>query len=149
MKKFRFFTIIFLLFLCLFNLYSSLFRPNQGLSYQLQMSALSSGDRYYGRLSLWYYYAKKGDWVNAHLLESQLDPADLIAYKNTHDPSQLKKYLNSLLIKSGKTVEDWLEIAQIQNLLGKKSEAVDSVGKARTLDPIRDDISRIYYQIGR
>lgn len=149
MKKFRFFIIIFLLFLCLFNLYSSLFRPNQVLSYQLQMSSLSPGDRYYGRLSLWYYYAKKGDWVNAHLLESQLDSVDIAAYKNTHDPSQLKKYLNNLLIRSNKTVEDWLEIAQIQNLLGKKSEAVDSVNKARILDPIRDDISRIYYQIGR
>lgn len=149
MKKLRLFVIMFLLLICFFNLYSSLFRPNPVLSYQIQMSSLSAGDRYYGRLSLWYYFAQKGDWINAHLLESQLDPVDIASYKNSHDPTELKKYLNNLEVKPNKTVEDWLELAQIQNLLGKKAEAVNSVGKAFALDPIRDDVSRIYYQIGR
>jgi hypothetical protein len=149
MKKFKLFVILFLLFLCLFNLYSSLFYPSPVLSYQFQMSSLSAGDRYYGRLSLWYYFAQKGDWTNASLLESQLDPVDITLYKNSHDPSELKKYLNNLEAKPTKTVEDWLELARIQNLLGKKSEAVTSVSKAKTIDPIRDDITRIYYQISR
>jgi hypothetical protein len=149
MKKLKLFVLFFLVLLVLFNLYSVLFHPNPVLSYQLQISSLSAGDRYYGRLSLWYYYARQGDWTNAHLLESQLDPADISAYKKIHDPSELKKYLNELETKADKTVEDWLELAQVQNLLGKKSEAVTSVSRAFALDPLRDDISRIYYQIGR
>ena len=113
------------------------------------MSSFSTGDRYYGRLSLWYYYAKKGDWTGAHLLETKLNPVDIAGYKNSHDPAALKKYINELEVKPNKTAEDWLELAQTQYLLGKKSESVNSVGKAFALDPIRNDISRIYYQIGR
>jgi len=149
MKKLNLFVIAFLALLVLFNLYSSLSRFNSVLSYQIQMSSLSAGDRYYGRLSMWYYFAQRGDWVNAHLMESKLDPVDIAVYKNTHDPTALKKYINNLEIKPNKTAEDWLELAQTQYLLGKTSESVNSVGKAFALDPIRDDISRIYYQIGR
>jgi len=149
MKKVKIFVIVFLLLLCLYNLYSVIFHSSPVLSYQLQMASFSAGDRYYGRLSLWYYFAQKGDWTNAHLLESRLDPVDIASYKNSHDPAELKKYLNNLETKPRKTVEDWLELAQIQNLLGKGSEALESVSKAKALDPLRDDISRIYYQIGR
>jgi len=149
MKKLKLLVVVLLGLLVLFNLYSVIFHPDPILSYQLQMSSLSAGDRYYGRLSLWYYCAQKGDWINAHSLEPQLDPADIASYKNSHDPGQLKKYINNLEIKPNKTVEDWLELAKIQYLLGNTSEAVKSVAKALSLDPIRDDIARIYYQIGR
>ena len=149
MKKFKFYVIGVLVLLIIFNLYSVIYRPNPVLSYQIQMSSLSAGDRYFGRLSLWYYYAKRDDWTNAHLLENRLDQVDISDYKNTHDPSELKKYLNELEIKPNKTAEDWLELAKVQNILGKTGEAVNSVAKALSLDPLRDDISRIYYQIGR
>jgi hypothetical protein len=149
MKKFKIAIIFFLLFLCLFNLYLVIFHPNPVLSYQFQMSSLSRGDRYYGRLSLWYYYAQKGDWTDAHSLESKLDPVDIAAYKNSHDPAELKKYLNYLENKPAKTVEDWLELAQTQYLLGRTGDAVESLARAKALDPLRDDIARIYYQIGR
>jgi hypothetical protein len=149
MKKFKLYLIIFLALLCLGNLLISFFHPNPVLSYDRQLSSLSVGDRYFGHLSLWYYFAQKGDWTNAHSLESKLDPVDIAAYKNSHDPGELKKYVNSLEIKPNKTVEDWLELAQVQYLLGKNQEAVKSTGNAFSLDPIRDDLARIYYQIGR
>jgi tetratricopeptide (TPR) repeat protein len=149
MKNLKLFVIGLLVLLISINVYSVIFHPSPILNYQLQMSSISTGDRYYGRLSLWYYYAQKGDWTNAHLLESQLDPVDLAGYKDAHDPIALKKYINNLEVKPNKTAEDWLELAQVQYLLGKTGEAVNSVGRAFALDPIRDDISRIYYQIGR
>lgn len=149
MKRFKLYIIVFLSFLCLYNLLISILHPNPILSYDRQISSLSAGDRYYGRLSLWHYFAKKGDWTNAHTLESQLDSVDIAAYKNNHDPIELKKYVNILETKSNKTVEDWLELAQVQYLLGKTNEAVKSTGNALALDPLRDDVARIYYQIGR
>ena len=149
MKNLKLFVIVFLSLLCLYNLYISLFRPNPILSYQLQMSSLSAGDRYYGRLSLWYFLAKNGDWTNAVGLESQLDYADISAYKTTHDPVELKKYVNNLMVKPNKSVEDWLELSRIQSILGKTDSAGKSLLQAKTLDPVRDDISQIYYQLFR
>jgi hypothetical protein len=124
--------IIFLIFLCF-----------------LKMPSLSVGDRYYRRLSQWYLFAQKGDWVNAAKLESKLDYTDISAYKTTHDPSELKKYVNNLMVKPNKSVEDWLELSRIQSLLGKTDAAGKSLSQAKALDPIRDDISQMYYQLFR
>jgi len=59
MKKFKFYVIGVLVLLIIFNLYSVIYRPNPVLSYQIQMSSLSAGDRYFGRLSLWYTMLKE------------------------------------------------------------------------------------------
>lgn len=110
---------------------------------------LNHGDRYYHQLSLWYSYAQKGDWVKASALESKLDYTDISAYKTTHDPVELKKYLNNLMVKPHKTVEDWMELSRIQAILGKTDAAGKSLLQAKNLDPVRDDISQIYYQLFR
>jgi hypothetical protein len=149
MKIIKPLTIIFLLIICLVNFYLAVFQPSPLLSSELKMSSLSAGDRYYGRLSLWYLLAKNGDWTNAVGLESQLDYADISAYKTTHDPAELKKYVNNLMVKPNKSVEDWLELSRIQSILGKTDSAGKSLLRAKTLDPVRDDISQIYYQLFR
>lgn len=149
MKIIKPFIILFLLVICILNLYLIVFHPNPILSSEIQMSSLSAGDRYYGRLSLWYFFAKNGDWLNASLIEPQLDYTDISVYKTSHDPAELKKYLNNLVVKSNKSVEDWLELSRIQSILGKTDAAGKSLLQAKKLDPIRDDISQIYYQLFR
>lgn len=113
------------------------------------LSRLSAGDRYFHRLQNWYSLAKKGDWDSAKKLEASIDSADIIVYKLVNDPSILKKYINNLVVKPNKSVEDWLEISRIQNILGKKTDAIQSLSQAQKLDPVRDDIGQIFYSLSR
>ena len=106
----------------------------------------SSGDIYFSRLQQWYSFAKNNDWAQADALEKGLDPADTFSYKSTHRPEELKKYINTIIVKQDKTVEDWLEIARVQSLLGKSNDAYTSISTARSLDPIRDDVGQLFYQ---
>lgn len=124
----------YLLFLLLITVYGLLF------------TNFSRGDVYYNRLSQWYKYAQTGDWDKASSLEPQLDPIDLAVFKKKHHPLELKKYVNSLVVKDDKTVDDWMELARIQSILGKTEESLEALAKAHQLDPIRDDISRLYYR---
>jgi hypothetical protein len=112
-----------------------------------QSIVLSKGDQYNNRLQLWHYYALKGNWAAATALEDHLDQVDLIYLKSQLDPVNLKKQINILVSKPNKTTDDWLEITRINLILGKKPEAVDSITQAYKLDPIRDDVSKLYYQL--
>jgi hypothetical protein len=110
---------------------------------------MSKGDIYYSRLTQWYKHAEVGDWDKASSLESKLDQADLIVFKKTHHPLELKKYVNALVLKNDKSTEDWLELSRVQAILGKPTESLEALTRAKDLDPIRDDISRLYYQSTR
>ncbi len=149
MTKARYLISFILFLIVIFNLYNVIRHPSPDVNAKLLMASLSQGDRYYGRLSLWYLFAQKGDWVNANLLESGLDPVDLAVYKKNHLSSELKKTINELVVKPDKTTEDWIELARIQTILGNIDDAKLSVTKAKNLDPVRDDISQIYYQLLR
>lgn len=138
-----------LLLLSLINLILVFIHSYPVLSLKLQTYSLSSGQRYYSRLSLWYHYAQAGDWSSADNLEASLDPSDIFFYKVAHEPSELKKYINNLTVKSDKTIEDWLELSRIQYILGKTDSAGRSLLQAKNLDPVRDDISQMYYQLFR
>ncbi len=141
--------ITILVILCLINFSLGAFHSYPELSLKLNTLSLSSGHRYFNRLSLWYFYARKGDWSAAKTLESSLDLADIYSYKSTHEPTELKKYINSLTMKPDKNVEDWLELSRVQYLLGKTDSAGKSLLQAKSLDPIRDDISQMYFQLYR
>ncbi len=136
----------FVITLLAFNLISIVLFSDNLTNLKFATTSFSVGDRYYAKLNLWYYFAKRGDWSNADKIEASLDPSDLLAYKKTHEPSELKKYINELTVKSNKSIEDWVELARIQNIIGKTVESKESLKRAYELDPIRDDISQIYYQ---
>jgi len=108
---------------------------------------LSKGDQYHNRLQLWHFFALKGNWAAAAALEPKLDQVDLIYLKSQLEPASLKNQLNNLIGKSAKTTDDLLEITRINLILGKNKEAIDSITKAYQADPIRDDISKLYYQL--
>lgn len=109
----------------------------------------SKGDIYFNKLQTWYSLAAANEWTKADELDKQLDPADTVVYKSTHRPEELKKYINTLTLKKDKTVEDWLELARVQSVLGKVDDAYQSITTAKKLDPIRDDIGQIFYQTSR
>ena len=149
MKKFKIIVSVILFTIIALNLFFIIRFPSPETKSKLAMASMSRGDQYFGRLNLWYIYAQQGDWTNASRLESGLDPVDIAVYKKNHLPSELKKTINQLVVKPNKTVEDWIELARIQVILGNINDAKVSITKAKNLDPIRDDISQIYYQLIR
>jgi tetratricopeptide (TPR) repeat protein len=116
-----------------------------GLLYT-QKEELSSGKRYYDSLQKWYQLASIGDWTSADKIALKLDPPDIALYRQHNHPEELKKIINSLVVAPKKSVEDWLELARVQSILGKKDDAFTSLSKAYELDPIRDDITSLYYK---
>jgi hypothetical protein len=111
--------------------------------------SLNKGDNYSGRLNLWRLLVQNNDWINAAKLESELNKTEIDDYKFHYQPSELQKKVKSLNSKNNKSVEDYLEIARIQLLLGQKQDSIESIKKARQLDPVRDDIDRLYYSLSK
>lgn len=144
MFRFKVGVIVFLCLLLAYNLFT-LFRKNELNSIRQQMYSLSVGQRYIGRLNLWYYLAKNQQWDEAKKLEASLDPVDIKYFYTLHHPLSLKKTVNQLVIKDNKTADDYVELARIQFLLGMKIEAQKSLQSAQKLDPIRQDISDAIY----
>ena len=145
--KFKIALIISLFSLILANTYFYFQHPDPVLESRKLASSLSLGDRYYGRLQLWRLYVQKGDWVSASKLENRLDPVDIAYYKNLYDPQTISQTLLSLTSKPNKNIEDYLEIARLHLQLNDRASALEAVSAAKEMDPIRDDISRLFYRL--
>lgn len=129
------------------NIYFSVKKIDPYTENKILLSSLSLGDSYYGRLRLWRQFALKGDWDQAHYFEAGLDPSDIEDYKSLNQPEYLEKIYQQLLDKGIKNQEDWLALAKIQVKLGKTQDAKTSISQAYYLDPVRDDIYRLYLQL--
>ena len=109
--------------------------------------SLNQGDSYSGRLNLWRLLVQNNDWVNAAKLETNLNSSEINDYKFNYQPSELQKKADYLNNKDGKSTEDYVELSRVQLLLGQKQNSLESIKKARQLDPIRDDVDRLYYSL--
>lgn len=106
---------------------------------------ISRGDRYYQRLQKWYILADKNQWAEAQKIAKNLRNEDIADFTQKNNEVQLKKRLNELTVKSMKNADDWMEIAIIDYRLNLKDEAYKAITSAYKLDPIREDISKIYF----
>ena len=139
-------SIIFILFsLVVLNLYSLKRTPDLYTQFKIQLSSLRGSTNYLGRLGLWQLLVQNNDWDNAATLESKLNPAQVEKYKLAYLPQQLQIKLSQLNNQETKTTNDYLQLAQIQSILGMSSQAIESIKKAHQLDPIRSDIDRLFY----
>ncbi len=111
--------------------------------------SLNQGDSYSGRLNLWRLLVQNNDWVNAAKLENNLNPSEISDYKFNYQPTELQKKADYLNNKKEKSVEDYIELSRVQLLLGQKQDSIESIKKARQLDPIRDDVDRLYYSLSK
>jgi len=73
----------------------------------------------------------------------------LEADRLAHYPETIKKTLNSLIVKSPKTPDDWIEITKIYLQLNNPTEAKKAILQAQKLDLIRSDIEKIYFNLNR
>lgn len=106
---------------------------------------ISRGDRYYQRLQKWYILANKNKWTEAQKVAKGLKDEDTADFISKNRDEELKRRLNELTLKSNKNPDDLMEMAIIFYRLGKKDEAYKSISSAHSLDPIREDISKIYF----
>lgn len=114
-----------------------------------QLFSLNKGESYTGRLNLWRLLVQANDWDSAACLESGLNTIDITNYKSQYQPAELQKKIVSLESKTDKSTEDYLELARTYILLDQKPLAINAIQTARQLDPIRDDIDRLYYSLSQ
>jgi len=105
----------------------------------------SKGEQYYRNLQKWYMMANKGEWDKAKRIEKYLNPVDIKSFSNKNRTEELTKRLGEISSKVTKNADDWMESAVLQYKLGKKDEAYIAIENAYKLDPIREDISKIYF----
>jgi cytochrome c-type biogenesis protein CcmH/NrfG len=106
---------------------------------------ISAGDRYYQRLQKWYVLANKGEWQEAGKVALKLKNGDIADFTQKNNSSELARKLNSLVVKPAKNADDWMEMAIIYYRLNQRDEAYRAITNAYKLDPIREDISKIYF----
>ncbi len=140
---------LFLVIIINLNIFVLKRRPDIFTQAKKDLFSLNKGDNYSGRLNLWRLLVQNNDWINASKLESMLSETEINDYKFNYQPSELQKKVDLLNNKNNKSVEDYLEIARVQLLLGQKQNSLESIKKARQLDPVRDDIDRLYYSLSK
>jgi len=106
---------------------------------------LSGGERYYRRLQRWYLLTNRGEWEKAKKIEGKIQTQDIDNFVKENKIEELKKRINEITIRSEKNADDWMEIAVILFRLNKHEEALEAIKSAYKLDPIREDISKIYF----
>jgi tetratricopeptide (TPR) repeat protein len=105
----------------------------------------SRGEVYYRNLQKWYLLANRGDWEKAKRIEKKLTSADIEVFSKKNKTEELEKRLGVLEAREQKNADDWMEIAVLFYRLNKRDEAFGAIENAYKLDPIREDISKIYF----
>lgn len=131
------------------NLFTIKYKSDIFTKTKKQLFSLNVGDSYSGRLNFWRLLVQNNDWTNAAKLESDLNATEIKDYKFNYQPSELQKKIDFINNKKEKSVEDYLDLARLQLLLNQKQDSFESIKKARQLDPVRDDIDRLYYSLQR
>jgi tetratricopeptide (TPR) repeat protein len=106
---------------------------------------ISRGERYYQNLQRWYMLANKGEWDRAKRIESRLKNEDVDNFKKQNEKEELEKRFQILNLRDQKNADDWMEIAVLLYRLNQKDDAYKAIERAHNLDPIREDISKIYF----
>lgn len=137
--------ILVLLALVFANFYFSKTNPDKLTQNKLQYFSLDGSSRFLGRLNLWYWFANQNDWVNAAKFETSLDQIRI--FKLNNQPQLLSKKIDELENKNYKDVQDYLILAKMQSTLGQDKKAIQSISKAYQIDPIRPNLSQLYYSL--
>ncbi|HBP51541.1 MAG: hypothetical protein US68_C0010G0049 [Candidatus Shapirobacteria bacterium GW2011_GWE1_38_10] len=106
---------------------------------------ISKGEIYYRNLQKWYLLVNKGEWERAKRIEKKLEITDIENYNKKNKSEELEKRLLTLETKKMKNADDWMETAVLFYRLGKREDAFEAIKNAYMLDPIREDISKIYF----
>ncbi len=147
--KSKIFVLLILISIIALNVYLSLTSPDKYTQAKINFSSLTGSTSYLGRLDFWHLLVQNGDWANALTIENKLNPDQVTTYKLNHQPQELQKKINRLIVNNQKTADDYIELAKSQSLLGENNQAIESIKKAHQLDPIRPDVDRLFYSLSK
>lgn len=111
----------------------------------MKVRPLSAGERYQTDLRKWYRLVDQGNWEKAQKQAEKLKNEDIVSYSQKYEKKELLKQLGELRAKEDKSADDWMEISIILDKLGQYKEAYGAIAEAWNMDPIREDISKIYF----
>ncbi len=111
----------------------------------LRVYPLSQGEKYFTRLQKWYLAVENSQWEKAKVMERDLSKEDTIAFAQKNENSELQRRLAQSKSKLNKTADDWAEISVILYKLGQYQESAEAAAAAYEIDPIREDVSRLYF----
>jgi len=137
---------ILLLLLILTNLFFSILKPNPNFYLYLDTLSLSKGRSYFATLSLFSSLLQSADYEKADKLLPILDPADTQIYLDLYYPDAISRKLDTLLAIETKSADDYLAISQLYLRLGDSASSLNYLKAAHETDPIRDDISSLYFK---
>ena len=143
------FSIGFLFAIIVFNFFVFYKNPDIFTKSKIQMASFNKGDSYSGRLNFWRLLVQNNDWLEASKLEDNLNQTETVDYKFQNQPDQIKQRISLINQKSSKTTEDYLQLAKLYSLINQPDNSFESIKIARQLDPIRDDIDRLYYSLSK
>lgn len=106
---------------------------------------LSKGEKYYRNLQRWYLLANEGNWERASKIEKKLKSEDVGNFKKNNKSEELRLRVEEINKRENKTADDWMEIAVLSYRLNEKDKAYKAIENAYRMDPIREDISKIYF----
>lgn len=111
----------------------------------IRLYPLSKGERYYKRLQKWYNLVEMGRWEEVKVEEKFLDRKDIDSFAKKNELSELQNSLAKVSSKKEKTADDWAEIAMLSYKLGEYQKASEAALKAHEMDPVREDLSQLYF----
>ena len=113
------------------------------------MASLNKGDSYSGRLNFWRLLVQNNDWLEASKLEANLNQTEISDYKFQNQPDQIKQRISLISQKSFKTPQDYIQLAKLYSLINQSNNSFEAIKIAHQLDPIRDDIDKLYYSLSK
>jgi tetratricopeptide (TPR) repeat protein len=111
----------------------------------LRLYPLSRGDKYFAKLQKWYWALENSQWEKAKTMEKDLNKEDTAAFAKENENGELQRRLAQSKSKLNKTADDWAEISVILYKLGQYQESAEAAAAAYEIDPIREDVSRLYF----
>lgn len=111
----------------------------------IRLYPLSKGEIYYKRLQKWYNLVEMGRWEEVKVEERFLDRKDIDSFAKKNELSELQNSLAKVSSKKEKTADDWAEIAMLSYKLGEYQKASEAALKAHEMDPVREDLSQLYF----
>lgn len=111
----------------------------------LRVYPLSKGEKYFAKLQKWYWAVENSQWEKAKIMERDLNKEDTMAFAKENENGELQRRLAQNKSKLNKTADDWAEISVILYKLGQYQESAEAAAAAYEIDPIREDVSRLYF----
>ena len=103
---------------------------------------LSVGNKYYKNLVNFNNAVLEKNWDEARHLERILDKKLVKSIKESNYPEYLEIKIQRILSQNIQTIDTTLEVAKLYSRLGDKENTKLYLEKARSIDPIRQDIKQ-------